>query len=238
MLTIKLGQEANHELQSQESVSVKPNCLRDLGQRRLDLWASTFSSVIQAGMGARTGINISGCWQWQSFHKHHLKSLFPALWEGWVSLTSLCWRGSWDSERFVTRPRSHSWGRRCRCPNINMSIKPGSVLHRASQVMLKVNNTRDTGSIPASGWSPGGGHGNPLHYSCLENSMDRGAWRDMVHRVAKSWARLKQFSMHACICVSYTVIPLLLPWSTCRILLWVWSKHTCRVQTQVLNLGV
>ena len=45
----------------------------------------------------------------------------------------------------------------------------------------------DTGSIPGSGRSPGGGHGNPLQYSCLENTpMDRGAWRAMVHRVAKS----------------------------------------------------
>ena len=46
---------------------------------------------------------------------------------------------------------------------------------------------RDTGSIPGSGSSPGGGHGNPLHYSCLENRMDRGAWQALVHRVAKSW---------------------------------------------------
>ena len=44
---------------------------------------------------------------------------------------------------------------------------------------------RDLGSIPGSGRSPGGGHGNPLQYSCLENSMDRGAWQAMVHRVNK-----------------------------------------------------
>ena len=63
-----------------------------------------------------------------------------------------------------------------------------------SQVALVVNNPpantgdiRDAGSIPGSGRSPGGGHGNPLHYSCLENPMDRGAWRATVHRVAKSW---------------------------------------------------
>ena len=46
--------------------------------------------------------------------------------------------------------------------------------------------TRDIGSIPGSGRSPGGGHGNPLQYSCLENSMDRGAWRATVHGVTKS----------------------------------------------------
>ena len=42
-------------------------------------------------------------------------------------------------------------------------------------------NARDTGSIPGWGRSPGGGSGNPLQYSCLENPMDRGAWRPTVH---------------------------------------------------------
>ena len=41
---------------------------------------------------------------------------------------------------------------------------------------------------------PGGGNGNPLQYSCLENAMDRGGWQATVHRVAKSWIRRKQFS--------------------------------------------
>ena len=45
---------------------------------------------------------------------------------------------------------------------------------------------RDSGSIPRLGRSPGGGHGNPLQYSCLENPMDRGAWQATVHRVADS----------------------------------------------------
>ena len=45
---------------------------------------------------------------------------------------------------------------------------------------------KDTGSILGLGRSPGGGHGNPLQYSCLENPMDRGAWQAIVHRVAKS----------------------------------------------------
>ena len=46
-------------------------------------------------------------------------------------------------------------------------------------------SAEDTGLIPGSGRSPEGGHGNPLQYSCLGNSMDRGAWRAIVHRVAK-----------------------------------------------------
>ena len=45
---------------------------------------------------------------------------------------------------------------------------------------------KKTGSIPESGGSPGGGQGNPLQYSCLENSMDRGASQATFHRVEKS----------------------------------------------------
>ena len=47
-------------------------------------------------------------------------------------------------------------------------------------------DVRDAGSIPGLGRSPGGGHGNPLQYSCLQNPMDRGAWWAMVFKVAKS----------------------------------------------------
>ena len=46
-------------------------------------------------------------------------------------------------------------------------------------------DTGDVGSIPGLGRSPGGGHGNPLQYSCLENPMDRRAWWAAVHGVAK-----------------------------------------------------
>ena len=45
---------------------------------------------------------------------------------------------------------------------------------------------RDASSIPGSGRSPGGGHGNPLQYSCLENLIDRGTWQTTVHRIAQS----------------------------------------------------
>ena len=55
---------------------------------------------------------------------------------------------------------------------------------------------RDTGSI-SGGKIPGGGHVNSLQYFCLENCMDRGAWRAIVHRVTKSRQQLKQLSTHA-----------------------------------------
>ena len=50
-------------------------------------------------------------------------------------------------------------------------------------------NAGNIGPIPGSGRSPGEGNDNPLQYSCLENSMDRGAWWATVHGVAKSWTR-------------------------------------------------
>ena len=56
---------------------------------------------------------------------------------------------------------------------------------------------RDTGSVPGSGRSPGGGHGNTFRYSCPENPMDRGTWWAMVHRVSRSWTRLKRLNVHS-----------------------------------------
>ena len=53
---------------------------------------------------------------------------------------------------------------------------------------------RDVGSIPGSGRSPGGGHGNSLQYSCLENLVDRRAWWATDHGVTKSWTQLKRLS--------------------------------------------
>ena len=70
----------------------------------------------------------------------------------------------------------------------------------ASQVLLVIKNPPANGgdevSIPGSGRSPGGGHGNLLQYSCLENPMDKGAWWAIVHRVTKSWTGLKRLSTH------------------------------------------
>ena len=50
-----------------------------------------------------------------------------------------------------------------------------------------VGDVRDKGSIPGSGRSPGGGYSNPLQYSYLGNSMDRGAWRATVYGATKNW---------------------------------------------------
>ena len=65
---------------------------------------------------------------------------------------------------------------------------------------------RDIGSIPGSGRSPGGGHGNPLQYSCLENPRDRGVWWATVHRVVMSRTHLKWLSMHTSIMFEKTLM--------------------------------
>ena len=57
--------------------------------------------------------------------------------------------------------------------------------------------TGDSGSIPGSGRPAGGGYGNPLQYSCLENPLDRGAWRAAVHEVTKSQMRLSTHKTYA-----------------------------------------
>ena len=66
---------------------------------------------------------------------------------------------------------------------------PGS-----SDSQVSAYNAGDPGSIPGSGRSPGEGNGNPLQYSCLENSMDGEAWWATVHGVTKSRTRLSDFT--------------------------------------------
>ena len=69
--------------------------------------------------------------------------------------------------------------------------------------MLVVKNPPANAGDPRDGLgrSPGGGHGNPLQYSCLENSMDRGAWRAIVHKGAKSRTQLKRLGKRAHSCL-------------------------------------
>ena len=75
---------------------------------------------------------------------------------------------------------------------------------------VNAGDIRDASSILGSGRSPGGGHGNPLEYSCLENPKVRGAWQPTVHRVPKNWTWLKQLSTHVQSCFCKTINLLLL----------------------------
>ena len=73
-----------------------------------------------------------------------------------------------------------------------MAFSKFALWQRASVVLVvknppaKAGDVIDVGLIPGLGRSPGGGHGNPLQYSCLENPMDRGAWQATVPGVTKS----------------------------------------------------
>ena len=71
------------------------------------------------------------------------------------------------------------------------SLKNASpVAQLVKNLPANAGDARDVGLIPRLGRSPGEANGNPLQYSCLKNSMDRGAWRATVHAVAKSMTRL------------------------------------------------
>ena len=61
------------------------------------------------------------------------------------------------------------------------------VANGGSVIKNPLVNTGDTSSIPGSGRSPGGGKGYPLHFACLGNPTNRGAWQAAVHGVAKGW---------------------------------------------------
>ena len=67
-----------------------------------------------------------------------------------------------------------------------LEIRYSKVMQWVKNLPANAVDARDTGSFPGLGRSPGGGNGSPLWYSCLENPMDRGAWRATVYGVAKS----------------------------------------------------
>ena len=88
---------------------------------------------------------------------------------------------------FITLLRSPPKGGICTL----LGIQNGLLKSRSSkEPTCNAGDVRDLGSIPGSGRSPGVGNGNPLQYSCLENSMDREAWRVVVHEMEKSQTQL------------------------------------------------
>ena len=79
-------------------------------------------------------------------------------------------------------------GWECTVFGIEGKAEDGRVALVVKNLPANAEDIKDLGSIPGSRRSPGGGHGNPLQYSCLENPMDRRAWQATVHRVAKTEA--------------------------------------------------
>ena len=80
-------------------------------------------------------------------------------------------------------PKGLQDGREDMCFNPSLAV-PGDA--SGKEPTSQCGDGRDAGSIPGWGRPPGGGHGNPLQYSCLENPMDRGAWWATVHRVTET----------------------------------------------------
>ena len=95
---------------------------------------------------------------------------------------------SWPAYRFLRRQVSWSG-----IPISKNSTVCGTSL-AVKWLRLCASNARDAGSIPGSRSSPGGGNGNPLQYSCLENPMDRGTWWAAIHGVTKSWTWLSDWT--------------------------------------------
>ena len=103
---------------------------------------------------------------------------------------------NWLGTAIVTDGDNH-----CQCFRKQWGVQPAIfykvAYHWASHVVLVAEDIRNAGSVPRSGRSPGGGHGNPLQCSWVENPMDRGAWWAADLRVAQSQTWLKWLSMHA-----------------------------------------
>ena len=105
----------------------------------------------------------------------------------WLACKSCIYRNEWIDPRiliFVPKYVSLS-----QSTVLSFSIFPGG-----SEVKASASNAGDPGSIPGLGRSPGEGNGNPLQYSCLENPMDLKVWSATIHGVAKSRARLSDFT--------------------------------------------
>ena len=94
--------------------------------------------------------------------------------------------GDWQSMELQSY---NPWS--CRVGHKRTTITIVDLISLVARLVMNLPvNAADAGSFTGSGRSPGGGHGNALQYSCLENPMDRGAWRATVHGVTKSQIRL------------------------------------------------
>ena len=143
------------------------------------------------------------------------------MWAFWKSEgLSPCWKDCKDCGRpermsfpsgkapFVWR--NQTWRGNSTCTNslsrrLSVRLSLPLIIVFPGGVVQKTTNAGDSGGrgpIPRSGKSPGGGNDNPLQYSFVENSRDRGAWWTTVHGVEKSWTRLSDWAHTALITCS------------------------------------
>ena len=121
--------------------------------------------------------NLEQCWAQNS----HLMNEFIFSIPLWQTLIA---------HLLYVRDASECWGWED-MQDLRMGFPGGLVVKNPP---ANAGDIRDTGSIPVSGRSPGGGNGNPLQCSCLGNPMDRGSWRATVHGVMKSWTWLSDWA--------------------------------------------
>ena len=129
----------------------------------------------------------------------------------------------------IMTPKSQLLRRAMNCcqTEIKIYVSNNQVALVVKNLPANAGDLRDVGSIPGSERFPGGAHGNPLQFSCLENPMDRGAWRAMVYRTTKSGAQLKRLSTRAQL---YVQLPIFYVLKTHRILLIIMFWPVIRVQ--------
>ena len=161
---------------------------------------------------------VAKCWTWLSdFHIHtYMLTLRVSQVALVVNNKSALENIKWMEKEMATHSSILAW-------KIPWTEEPGRLQFMGSQrvghnwAALLYFNARDTRNV-ILGWgrSPGGGPGNLLHFSCLENPMDRGAWQATAHRLAKNRTWLKQLGTH-----TRMVTLWLTSWETSRLSFWL-----------------
>ena len=131
----------------------------------------------------------------------------------WRQMQGLTWPppgpSSWLYILGLTPPqlRKRGWAgeRILMLPHLPVFLEASQVALVGKNLPANIGDIIDVSSIPGSGRSPGGGHSNPLQYSCLKNPMDREAWWATVHSIAKSRIRQKGLSTRAQTFIEWTV---------------------------------
>ena len=115
----------------------------------------------------------------------HFKAFF-LVFPAWSKWFSSCFPPKHQNTRIHSAEEGFFFFFKFHCMlHIKIAGFPGGLAVKKSA--CNAGATGEMGSIPGLGRCPGGGHGNPLQYSCLENPIDRGACWAIVHRVTKSW---------------------------------------------------
>ena len=106
-----------------------------------------------------------------------------------------------------------------------MDFKSGAMVRN---LPVNAGDERDAGWIPGMGRSPGGWNGNPLQYSGLGNSMDRGTCQSTVHGTAKSQTQLSTYTKHRFVIAC-------LPWSKCLLISWLQTSPTVILESKKIK---